>query len=188
MSSIMVFRTFQKVNSKGFQFGKLLNFLLIINFLIIIGIYIMALFPAMYRYKDSLLERSFIFIVGLIVLFLIRVVYYIFSKGKNKNLEGILKLSENDIELNSKKYPLAEIKHLRFIGNDVKGDFRGYISKGTNNEIVLSLKNGEEISSVFEQTSENQLKNSENLLFIYRSKGLLSEANFDNILNNTNYY
>lgn len=184
----MIFRTFEKKISKKYHWGKFLNLLLMINFAIIIGIYFIALFPRLFRYKDQLLQGNFTFIISFIVLFLLRVMYYIFFKTKPSKAIGTLQLSEDEILLNSTKYPIAEIESLRFVGNDVKGDFRGYISKGTNNEFFLKLKNGQEMSVSFEQTEVSKLRDAKILLTKYKDDQLLSAANFENILNNTNYY
>lgn len=184
----MTFQTFQKKKDQKITLGKFLNFLLIINAIIIIGIYIVAMFPQLFRYKDHLLQLNFIFIIGFMILFLLRVLVYIFLKAKNGTKKGNLELRENTIILNEQEYPVSEIKYLRIVGNDIKGDFRGYISKGNNNELIIKMNSGEEIRSFFQQTQEKTLKNAEQLLATYKEKGILSEANFENILNDTNYY
>lgn len=99
-----------------------------------------------------------------------------------------MELQPTEIILNNKNYPASVIKHVRFVGNDILGDFRGYETKGNNNEIFIDLHNGEKISSSFQQNTSARLQDDEATLREYLKLGLLSESNLDTILNNTNYY
>lgn len=142
-----------------------------------------------YRYRNQFTEISFTLNLILLGILIINALHYIFI-GRNQNLSpiGNLILEEKDIILNDEKIPVSDIKEIRFIGNDIKGDFRGFFSKGTNNKLIIKLKNSEEKSVHFLQTKENKLNRKKNILELYRNKGILSTANFQNILNNTNYY
>ena len=115
-------------------------------------------------------------------------IYYVFFRNKKREFVGTLELKLTEINLNNINYPISTIKHLRFVGNDILGEFRGYETKGSNNEIFIHLHNDEEIVSSFQQTTSENLKNAEDILQTYRQLGLLTEANLDTILNNTNYY
>lgn len=96
-------------------------------------------------------------------------------------------LRPDQVILDDAVYPVSQIQRLRFIGNDIRGDFRGFVSKGTENKVILE-SNGSTVEFGFEQTPEQNLKNQSEILNRYRSAGILSEANLLNILNNTNYY
>ncbi len=146
------------------------------------------MFPQMFRYKDYILESTFPLNLGFIVLLLLRALVYIFFKNKTRISDGFLELKKDEIVLRNKNYPLSEIEKIRLIGNDIKGDFRGNIAKGTNNQIVLHLTNGEIVNSDFEQNAQTNLKQDEKILRNYLETQQLSEANFENIMNNTNYY
>lgn len=142
-----------------------------------------------YRYRNQFTEISFTLNLILLGILIINALHYIFI-GRNQNLlpVGNLILEEKDIILNDEKIPVSNIKEIRFIGNDIKDDFRGFFSKGTNNKLIIKLKNSKEKSVHFLQTKENKLNRKKNILELYRNKGILSTANFQNILNNTNYY
>ncbi len=183
-----MFRTLQPFKQQKISITKVLAILTIVCGLCVLSLYILALFPNFFRYKDDFLELSFSIVVATMILFLLTGLSYVLLKGKKGKLTGNLLLQENEIVLNDVNYPLSEIEKLRFIGNDVKGDFRGFQSKGTQNELIISLKNGQEIKTFFEQTSDNNLRSKKEILEKYHHQVKLSKSNFDNILNNTNYY
>ena len=184
----MIFKTVAASPKKKFSVGKLLVLLLILDILIIISLAIVAYLPQYHRTKDLILQSTFGFNIGLVVILFLIAIYYVFFRNKDKKYLGTLELSEENIIINDKNYSLSEIGHLRIVGNDILGEFRGFKSKGTNNEIFIKLKNGEETSSNFVQTTERSLKKAKNILSIYHEKGILTESNLENILNNTNYY
>ncbi|MFC6269642.1 hypothetical protein [Frigoriflavimonas asaccharolytica] len=184
----MIFKTVAASPKKKFSVGKFLLLLLILDFLIIIALAIIAYLPQYHRTKDLILQSTFGFNIGLVVILFLLGIYYIFFRNKDKEAIGTLQMMEEKIMINDTTFPIFEIENLRIVGNDILGEFRGFKSKGTNNEIFIILKNGEEISSNFVQTTETSLKNAENILNIYHEKGLLTESNLENILNNTNYY
>ena len=183
-----MFRTFTKHKTSGFTFGKIIKILIKITFGVMILMYILAFFPQLFRYKDFILETNFKITLLLIALFIISWINFTFFTSKKDNSTGELHLTENSILLNGREFPLENLQQIRFIGNDIRKDFRGFVTTGQNNEIVLKTDNGDEIRSFFEQTGENNLKNLKSVLEVYRAHNLLSKANFDNILNNTNYY
>lgn len=184
-----MFRTFQGIKKTNFTLGKILFFFIILDVLAIAGLLILALFPQFYRQKDTFLETTFTLNMVLIALFLLSALNYILFKGKKKaSLAGMLEIRENEIVVNDQTLRLDELERMRFIGNDVKGDFRGHVSKGIGNEFIAKLKSGEQISVTFEQTRDNNLMGFKNILKGYYQRGLLSESNYQNIINNTNYY
>ena len=85
-------------------------------------------------------------------------------------------------------YRLEHINKIRFVGNDVKGEFRGFISKGSNNQMILSLIDDVEKTFTFEQTTQRRLSGQKEILASYVAQGKLSKVNFDAIINNTNYF
>ena len=97
-------------------------------------------------------------------------------------------MTPNEITADEMIYSLEHIKNIRFIGNDIKGEFRGFISKGTGNEMILSLEGDIEKKFYFEQTSSNRLRDQKEILEGYVTQNKLSKTNFEMIMNNTNYY
>lgn len=184
----MIFKTIASAPKNKFSIGKLLLALLILDILIIIILAIVAYLPQYHRTKDLILQSTFGFNIGLIVILMFCAIYYVFFRNKSKKEIGSLEMKEEEIVLNSSTYPLSTIEHIRIVGNDIRGEFRGFASKGTNNQIIIHLKNGEEINSFFIQTTTENLKNEKGILNKYHEKGILTESNLENILNNTNYY
>ena len=185
----MPFRTFQQARKSKITFGKILITLVILDILAIIALLILAFLPQYYRMKDDFLYQTFTLNLVLVALLIISAIYYIGFRGKKKEkVSGLLELKENEIVLNGTSIPLADIQKVRIIGNDIKGEFRGFVSKGSQNQIIITKITSEELSSFFEQTIENPLRNSKNILDLYHDKGILSESNFTNIMNNTNYF
>lgn len=183
-----MFRTLKPFDQKKITLGKIFKILAIITGIVIVLTLILAMFPQFFRYKDRMLEATFTMNMVLIVLILLNFVNYILFRGKEGNFMGNLELKENEIVLNGDSFPLENISKIRFIGNDIKGQFRGFSTKGTENSMILKTNNGQEIKVNFEQTLENNLKKYSEILKIYHNQNKLSEANYDNILNNTNYY
>lgn len=184
-----MFRTFQYLKKNKFSVSKVILTLITVNIITIATLLILAVIPQFYRSKDYFLEQTFVLNIVLIGLFLLLGINYVLFNAKSKaKPEGNLQLNEEEILFNNEKIALSEIQKLRIIGNDVKGDFRGFISKGIKNEFIISLKNGTEKHVFFEQTNTNNLRNLKNTLEIYYKKGIITETNYYNILNNTNYY
>lgn len=150
--------------------------------------YIAALFPQNFRLKDKLLEATFPLNISLIALLVAAGCHYIFFAGKSKKFTGILEIEKDRILLNDQIIPLEEIDKLRIIGNDIHGEFRGFVSKGTKNKISVWKKDGSLLESGFEQTQNAKLKDQKEILRYWLQSGKLAEANFLNIANNTNYY
>ncbi|GEM_PF-1527452 len=148
-----------------------------------------AFIPSLYRFKETLNQSVFVVFaieMGIIVMAVLR---YIFFREKATVLTGgNLELSENQITANGQDFSVSDLRKIRFIGNDIKGDFRGFVTKGTDNTLMITLNDGTEKSWKFEQTEKHQLKNEKKILKKYCDAGLLSESNYENILNNTNYY
>ncbi len=148
-----------------------------------------AFIPSLYRFKETLNESVFVVFAIEMGIIVIAVLRYIFFREKGTVFTGgNLVLSEDSITADGQDYPLSELKKIRFVGNDIKGDFRGFVTKGTDNTLMITQKDGTETSWKFEQTENHQLKNDKIILQKYCDAGLLSESNFGNILNNTNYY
>lgn len=183
-----MFRTLKPFDQKKITLGKIFKTLAIITGIVIVLTLILAMIPQFFRYKDRMLEATFAMNMVLIALILLNFINYVLFRGKKGNFTGNLELKEDKIVLNGKTFPLENISKIRFIGNDIKGQFRGFSTKGTENSVILKTNDGNEISSNFEQTLENNLKNYSEFLKIYHDQNKLSEANYDNILNNTNYY
>ena len=185
---LMIFKTVDNKPKNKFTIGKLLSILFIVNQLIILGMVVVAYLPQYYRTRDVILQTTFGFNIFTIVILLLSAINYMFFRSKSKKYVGNLEFKENEIILNATNYQLSEIKHLRFKGNDIRGEFRGFFSKGFDNQLFITRKNGEEISAYFEQTTEENLKNAEELLKKYHQNGILSEANLESIMTNSNYY
>ena len=183
-----MFRTIQPVKEKKLTFTKIFGVLTVVTAVAILILYAAALFPQLFRYKDFILETSFSLVVVAIVFFLLTGLSYVFLKSKKGNFTGEMKLNASEIILNGEKYPVSEIEKIRFIGNDIKGEFRGFNSKGTQNEIIITDKKQGHVHVFFEQTQENNLKKLKNILEGYYKEGIITESNYHNILNNTNYY
>lgn len=183
-----MFRAIQPYPKKKITFTRVFAFLTGICAVVLLFLYAIALIPNLFRYKDVILEFSFKVVIATIATFLLTAISYILSKGKKRNFSGNLELLPAEIILNNNSYTVSDLEKIRFIGNDIQGDFRGFKSFGTENELIMTLKNGQEIRTFFEQTNENKLQNQIEVLKSYRDQKILSEANFQNILNNTNYY
>ena len=168
--------------------SKFLQFLLIVNTVLALILFILTFIPALFRFEEKIGNYVFIAFVTEIVLLILVIVRYIFFNERTISYAGKLILNQDSIQINEEIFPLDNIRKIRFKGNDIKDDFRGYVSKGNKNFLYLTFNNGEEKEFQFEQTKENSLRNLEGLLKIYLDRKLLSESNLENILNNTNYY
>lgn len=183
-----MFRTLQPFDKKKTTTGKILRILAIVMGAVIILTLLAAMIPQLFRYKDRLLEATFTMNMILIGLILLNVANYMLFHGKKGKFTGNLELRNDAVILNGEEFPLNSISRLRFIGNDIKGDFRGFSTKGTENSVIIKTVDGKEVSANFEQTLENRLKNYTEQLKSYHDQHKLTDANYDNILNNTNYY
>jgi hypothetical protein len=112
----------------------------------------------------------------------------IFNARSKSRPTGKIELLENEVVFEDRTIPLSQIEKIRIIGNDVKGDFRGFISKGIRNQLIVTLKDGTALQALFEQTKENSVLGKKDILAIYHQQGKLSDSNYQNILRNTNYY
>ncbi len=184
-----MFRTFSTVAKKKFTVGKFLIILMVIDALLIVALLILSLFPQFYRKKDYFLESTFTLNMVLIGIFLLAALNYVLFSAKNKARPiGTFELLNDRIIVDDKVIPAHEVERLRFIGNDIKGDFRGFISRGISNQVVISHKDGTVTEVNFEQTSSNKLLDKKDVLERWYNQGKLSESNYRNILRNTNYY
>ena len=148
-----MFRTLTPPRKKKITITALLSILTRISLVSVLLMYVAALIPQFFRYKDVILETSFSVVIVAAVLFLLTGFSYIFLKSKRGKFTGEMNLTEHELMLNGNGYQVSEIEKVRFIGNDIVGEFRGYQSKGTQNEVILKLKNGTEIRSAFEHTA-----------------------------------
>lgn len=184
-----MFRTFSKVAEKKFTVGKFLVILMAVDILIIVGLLTVSLFPQFYRKKDFFLESTFTLNMVLVGIFLLAALNYVIFSGRNRSRPvGQVEILEDRIVVDEEIIPIAEVEKLRLIGNDVKGDFRGFISKGIRNQMVITQTDGTVSELIFEQTSANKLLDRKEILAVWHQKGKLSDSNYQNILRNTNYY
>lgn len=169
--------------------GKIIRLAIGAVALAIVGLTITAAFPQLFRLKDFLLEKAFTLNLVMIALGIAGALYYIFLQNKTKRVPiGEMVLEAGGMVILNEKIPLSAIKSLRFIGNDISGEFRGQETDGTENRILATLHDGRNLTYNFRQTAAQRLSAQTDFLKNARNMGLLSAANFDAILNNTNYY
>ncbi len=184
-----MYRTFSKVAEKKFTIGKFLIILMVIDILVIVSLLILSLFPQFYRKKDFLLESTFTLNMVLIGIFLLAALNYVLFSARNRSQPtGQLAILEDKVVIDDKVISIDDVERIRLIGNDVKGDFRGFISKGIRNQMVITQTDGAVSQIIFEQTSANKLLDRKEVLAVWHQKGKLSDSNYQNILRNTNYY
>ncbi len=183
-----MFRTLEIPRKSKFNPTRILLTLSAICIVIILLMYAVALFPQSYRIKDRILEATFPMNLTAIGLLILAALYYILFSKKSGKLTGSMELRNDGITINGQEFKTDEIEKIRIIGNDIAGEFRGFVSKGTQNHIILHTKNGAEISTAFEQTKSNRLQDQREVLQSWYDQGILAEANYHNIINNTNYY
>lgn len=184
----MIFKTITDKSKRRFTFGKLLLALLFLVIAAILGLVVVAYLPQNHRIKDDVLQMTFGFNIALIVILMSSAIYYVFFRNKTRNVTGTLELKPTEIYFIEQTFPILDIRHIRFVGNDIYGEFRGYATKGSNNQIYIELITGEQLSTAFMQTTTENLKNAADTLKHYNKLGILTESNLDTILNNTNYY
>jgi hypothetical protein len=180
-----MFRVLEKPKENKLKISKILNFIIIF-----LTIFLVVFFIATIIYWSIDFQKDIVYdwIIGLLLFFIFfKVIHHNFFKQKKAVFSGNLQFKENEIEILNKIYPFENIVTIRIKGNDIKGDFRGLISQGTNNELFVNLENGNSLNYFFEQTEENCVKN---LLVLknYVEKGKLAQSNYDSIIENTNYY
>lgn len=183
-----MFRTLEIPRKSKFNPTRILLTLSAICIVIILMMYAVALFPQSYRMKDRILEATFPMNLTAIGLLILAALYYVLFSKKKGNLTGEMEVSHDGVAINGQHYGVEEIEKIRVIGNDIKGEFRGFVSKGMQNQLILKTKAGEEISTGFEQTKANRLQDHKEVLKAWYERGILAEANYHNIINNTNYY
>lgn len=132
---------------------------------------------------NNLLDKIYlalvIIVVGYsIVSLLITLSMYKILKGK---IEGTLSLEKDIIRINNFNYFLKDISNINLFVNDYKGnfisrgkgDFDPCLSNGVDNSIILTLTNGEKISTNFQQLKEKEiLKAKEELIHYYHEDKL----------------
>lgn len=179
---------FHPRKSKNTLVGQIIRTLIFIMIFSILGMLMLSLFPPLFRYKDEILERTFTMNMILIGLIIIGIIHFVFLRNKRKNQQiGNMSLHENYIRINGNDYPFEQIGKIRFIGNDIQGEFRGLIGYGQENAVFITLKNGQKMEFNFQQTTQNRLKEDIHLPALFKHD-ILSKANYDSILSNTNYY
>ncbi len=183
-----MFRTLEIPKKSKINPTRILLTLSAICVVIILLMYAVALFPQSYRIKDRILEATFPMNLTAIALLILAALYYILFSKKKGMLTGEMELQDHGLTINGQHYDIEQIEKIRVIGNDIKGEFRGFVSKGTQNQIIIKTKNGEEITTAFEQTETNRLQDRKEVLQSWYEQGILAEANYHNIINNTNYY
>ena len=183
-----MFRTVSRKKETKFTVGNLLLLLMGLTILSVIVVLILTLLPPLFRIKDQLLESTFTLNMILVALIVLSAINYILFRNNKGKIAGTLDFQNDKIMIDEKEFAISEIEKIRIIGNDIKGEFRGAMSKGVGNQLIITMKNGEKTDVYFEQTTENKLKYQKDILNVYHDEGKLSESNYQNILNNTNYY
>ena len=98
--------------------------------------------------------------------------------------------NSDNITINDKIYPLAEIKSIKINLNDYKGQYIGSInpaiflenfSNGVNNEIIITLNTKEILKIYFQRETENEMISIHKFLRNYLDEGKLSRKNYDEI-------
>lgn len=169
--------------------GKIIRIAVWAVVLAMVALMITAAFPQLFRLKDSLLEKTFTLNLVLIGLIITGALYYVFLQKKTRRVAvGEMVLSGDGLTVLNEKIPFSALKSLRFIGNDIAGEFRGQETQGTENQILLTLQDGRNLTYNFRQTTAQRLSSQTEFLQKARQLGLLSAANYEAILNNTNYY
>lgn len=171
------------------RLGKIIRLTVGAVALAIVALTITAAFPQLFRLKDYLLEKAFTLNLVMIGLGIVGALYYIFLQKKTKRAAiGEMVLKPEAIIILNEKIPLHAIKSLRFVGNDISGEFRGQETDGTENRILATLHDGRNLTYNFGQSAAQRLSTQTEFLKNARDLGLLSAANYEAILNNTNYY
>ena len=183
----IVFKTLQPIKN-GNKVSKVLRYLNIIAFAALIGSTLAFFYKPLFRYEDDIKEVMAGSIYLILFIMVLRAISYVLLRSKSSKTKSYLLLTPNEITADEMIYSLEHIKNIRFIGNDIKGEFRGFISKGTGNEMILSLEGDIEKKFYFEQTSNNRLRDQKEILEGYVTQNKLSKTNFEMIMNNTNYY
>ena len=180
-----MFRVLEKSPENKFTIGKILKFVIIILTVFILLFSLASVFHRFHQYQKDFVTQ---WIGGFYLFFvLVKVIHYIFFQQKKGKFIGDLIFKDNEIEVLDKIYPLESISKIRIIGNDIKGDFQGFVSQGTKNELIINLLNGNSINYNFEQTSDNRLKDTL-VLKKYVDAGKLGQVNYESIIENKNYY
>ncbi len=182
-----MFRTLQSKKDKPKAFG-IFKIATIITVLLMILSSLAVIYPPFFRYEDELKRLVAGCIFFILFLQIVKALVFVFLKSKGAKTTGDLILNENEITAEGMIYRLEHINKIRFVGNDVKGEFRGFISKGSNNQMILSLIDDVEKTFTFEQTTQRRLSGQKEILASYVAQGKLSKVNFDAIINNTNYF
>lgn len=119
---------------------------------------------------------------------------FFLHEHKNGKFKGKLKFGNNSIQINETEYLIEEISKISIHSHDIEGHFIWYsnefsrkLSNGLNNEIILKLKNGNEIKCHFLQTKRERIKYSKDCLINYHLKGIISWLHLLNILEMENY-
>lgn len=175
-------------SKKGNKAASIIKFLNIIAIIALVGSSLAYFYKPFFRYEDDIKQIIAGSIFLLLFVQILKAITYILLRGKNSKVKSYMLLSPNEITADEMIYSLDHIKNIRFIGNDIKGEFRGYISKGTGNQMILTLEGDMERVFYFEQTTDNRLRDQKEILEGYVEKNKLSKTNFEMIMNNTNYY
>ncbi|SFH80561.1 hypothetical protein [Halpernia frigidisoli] len=180
-----MFRVLEKPKESKLKISKILNFTIISLTIFLIVFFLATIF---FWYVDF--HKEIVFkIAGVLLGFFIvvKILQHNFFQQKKGVFMGTLIFKENEIEVLDNIYSLENIATVRIKGNDIKGEFRGLKSLGTNNELFINLQNEEKLVYFFEQTEENSIKNL-SVLKSYAEKGKLAESNYESIIANSNYY
>lgn len=184
----IAFRALQPVTKKSKAFSIIKYATTILVIAIIITTIILFL-PPFFRLEDDIKKILGGLIMLLLFVQILRAFTYVLLKGKKvKQYTGHLVLDSEFIAYNEQVYPIHDIENIRFIGNDIKGEFRGFVGKGIDNRIQITTTNKDEHVVFFEQIVDHNLKMAETQLKSYVDAKILSKTNYDSIMNNTNYY
>ena len=180
-----MFRVLEKSKESKVKMSKILNFTIIFLAIFLVVFFLATIFFWYIDFHKEIVFQVVGSLYGFTIVF--KVIHHNFFQQKKAVFIGELQFKDSEIDVLNKIYPLEKISKIRIKGNDIKGDFRGLKSEGTNNELFIDLVNGDELTYFFQQTIENQLKN---ILVLkkYVADGKLAQLNYDSIIENTNYY
>lgn len=180
-----MFRVLEKSRENKPKISKILNFIVIFLTAFLILFFLTTIIFWSINFQKYLVYKWTGGVYAFFILF--KIIHHNFFQQKKGVFVGELIFADNEINVLDKNYPLDIISKIRIRGNDIKGEFRGLKSEGINNELIINLKNGDELNYFFEQTKENNLKD---ILFLkkYADEEKLAQLNYDSIIDNTNYY
>lgn len=146
------------------------------------------------RFEDIETSLSIVMVAILVIGILIKIRSYFVVQPLHGKLEGDLILSESGISMGDAYWPVAEIKKIEFIirdyykkTDDKNGLFATGLSNGTDNSFILTLQNGQEISTFFQLKHADEMASSRAIFANYHKLDILSIQQISNLLGLRNY-